>query len=1192
MRPQGAAGRPAAEENGGKPAPVADDLGFLWACAPSAEAVVPAVRPGDLVWVRLSRGRGCRGAVESVRSGAAVQGPGAPVEEQPPQAGRRRLRVDGKGRSCTDVVVGVDSESEVACGSERLTRILPPGERWVAVVPDTLSYRHLARTQVTQQDCVVELGSSIGLCTAVLAESAGSVLGLDISLAQLEEARRAFPAVRFEFLDIFEEHARLRGMSEAARCTAAFVDINGDREIAMVLHAVEILRRCCLPQVRLVVVKSEELFAAMAGGRLLPTCSAGEPWRQLASPGSFLKPWCHLREPLPPRQRNAEAAGAPPGAPAVGSGLQRKKKRALCGRVAAAEGRAGGPAGSGGARLPLGRLERALAQSATARGGFHCAAPSAGGQAVCLVLDEDDHPLARSHRVACAFGDLASAQGLARATAGAAPVLLGRGGARSAVYEFWGLLRVIDVLPVDHPLYAEPAVGAALRALATRSRSRSRGAAAAAEVHLLRLGPPEPAAEGGPPPASPDELLELILRPAGARAPTAGPAPGRASCGGAAAAAQPALVAGVACAAAVLLLVWAARASRKGWLARADMPRLGPLRRPLAAVLLCLAGRCSAGSASRPLADLARARERVPRDAWKGHDFASMSGVLTLRLREAGFRVRDCSSWSASELQELQRRIFQEAEAELLAVYSAAADNRRQRFGSLGELEAHWAAVDGAAEAGQGLREVRRDGLCHEAVMWWVHHLARPTQRRLAAEGLLLPSLPTARHAPRAAARALATPESVVHAEYAQQVSCQQCHTGRIGPPLDNATLPPPLPVDAAHPGRERVRSCDFQAKPPCGPCDGLGGRRWGDDPEQMTPMPCEAIHGPEVPRSTKGAYPPLAAARLTGDTRWPLGPMPVLPCEYHNLSARVYFGWHGDMMRMRYDFAGMGTEVDSQTLAQAKAGDPGASIHADASGLVCACTPAMAGIMHIRSFEPDDPLDTLRLPPEQGGAAYLGKVRVHLDGDSPETNGTVRIADHYMKWAFHLLVDADEHSPTFRLPLRLYGSLGVRQVFDTWQVGDPAVERPDLWLLSPRCNVTAPACANFRPQVADLVGTLFGPGPYLESSISADCAGAGGPADRLEDPSGSGPHQLRPSFPPIPEGCAAGAAPPSPPPGAAAHDDLLLAGILDGLPSPKARQAPGRLGQRPRPAALDLTRTSAADDDILAGLLEGVSLP
>ena len=98
-------------------------------------------------------------------------------------------------------------------------------------------------------------------------------------------------------------------------------------------------------------------------------------------------------------------------------------------------------------------------------------------------------------------------------------------------------------------------------------------------------------------------------------------------------------------------------------------------------------------------------------------------------------------------------------------------------------------------------------------------------------------------------------------------------------------------------------------------------------------------------------------------------------------------------------------------------------------------------------------------MPPEQGGLAYLGRVR--LDPVDDGRNVTV-VADHWMKWAFHFLVDADPQSPSFKLPLRLYGSLGVRQVFHGWSVGDPSVAKPDVWTIPKGCALRAKACHEF----------------------------------------------------------------------------------------------------------------------------------
>ena len=510
---------------------------------------------------------------------------------------------------------------------------------------------------------------------------------------------------------------------------------------------------------------------------------------------------------------------------------------------------------------------------------------------------------------------------------------------------------------------------------------------------------------------------------------------------------------------------------------------------------------CTAG-------DLHRARQQVPRAPWKGPDFAGMSRVLTAKLTEAGHAVTPCEKWSIDELKDLQRTLFSAAEPELLEVYENTGDKRRhRRFRSLEALEAHWKALDSELEASahrEWLGAVRRDGLCHEAVMWFVHHLPEAKQRRLmtsdssAAQhhNRTLPSLPETLHQgppggleaasavvmqpqspsthPRAAAAsAAAAPESKVLAEYSQQVSCQQCHTGTVDDPKwQDAELPEPLPVDKVHPGRERVRSCDFQARPPCGPCEGLGGVRWGDGPEDMTPMRCEVVHYPnEAPPRTRGRYPDLGVASMSFETRSPVAVRPEGAAKYVKLRGTVTLGWNSDegdddeMMRMRYDLessegAALGAALYVQSAAQAREMDPG--VTGSISPERCSCGRSIAGVMHTMSFDPEDPLDPLSLRPDQGGAAYLGRVRVELDGDTAlgRRNAT---ADHFMKWAFHFLVDADESSPTFGLPLRLYAPWGVRQVFESWTLGDPAERDPGVWKLPPGCERLAPGCSLFH---------------------------------------------------------------------------------------------------------------------------------
>merc|ERR1719271_732197 len=335
------------------------------------------------------------------------------------------------------------------------------------------------------------------------------------------------------------------------------------------------------------------------------------------------------------------------------------------------------------------------------------------------------------------------------------------------------------------------------------------------------------------------------------------------------------------------------------------------------------------------IADLKRAKQRIPRTAWKGDSFAKMGILLTSKLVDGGHRIRPCGEWTADELQQLLRRLFNASDKELIAIYDSAQDNRKQRFKSLASLEAHWAEVDTASDADEQLGEIRRDGLCHEAVMWAVHHISASTLQRFRVEGVSLPSLPVVRHAEPAEDKfsddERAKAHQTVHREYQRQVSCQQCHTGTIvDPHLQNASLPGPhdFPADKEHRARGRLRRCNFRFEPLCGPCEGLGGRRWGDGVEEFTPMECEALNGPEVHPTTRGCYPSLGIARLTGETRSPLEVFPTgKPGKYPPLNGTVAMGDQGDRMLLRYDFAGLGSEINGQTLEQAKNMETGATI-------------------------------------------------------------------------------------------------------------------------------------------------------------------------------------------------------------------------------------------------------------------------
>merc|ERR1712072_97098 len=115
-------------------------------------------------------------------------------------------------------------------------------------------------------------------------------------------------------------------------------------------------------------------------------------------------------------------------------------------------------------------------------------------------------------------------------------------------------------------------------------------------------------------------------------------------------------------------------------------------------------------------------------------------------------------------------------------VYQSVEDRRRLR----GDVDAHrerWERLTQAAEKlGGRYQDMHRDGHCHEAVMWFVHHVAEPVRQKI-AETMPIPMLPYDKHAcpngfPDQEQKSLCD-------EYVQQVSCQDCHMDAAAPSVD-----------------------------------------------------------------------------------------------------------------------------------------------------------------------------------------------------------------------------------------------------------------------------------------------------------------------------------------------------------------------------------------------------------------------
>jgi len=171
--------------------------------------------------------------------------------------------------------------------------------------------------------------------------------------------------------------------------------------------------------------------------------------------------------------------------------------------------------------------------------------------------------------------------------------------------------------------------------------------------------------------------------------------------------------------------------------------------------------------------DLARARRPRPRAEVAGATFEEAMAKLNKMLTaDRGLTTKACSAFTLKELHGLQEELFTARSPELQGMYDG--DRRSLPYKS----NAHLADVHSKqlswAENRPHLTEMLRDGLCHELVMMYMHHLSASARKEIKAAALALPLLPLGGlHAPPAARDE--TTEAA-HASYTGQTSCAICH--------------------------------------------------------------------------------------------------------------------------------------------------------------------------------------------------------------------------------------------------------------------------------------------------------------------------------------------------------------------------------------------------------------------------------
>lgn len=172
------------------------------------------------------------------------------------------------------------------------------------------------------------------------------------------------------------------------------------------------------------------------------------------------------------------------------------------------------------------------------------------------------------------------------------------------------------------------------------------------------------------------------------------------------------------------------------------------------------------------VSDLQRARTKIPRSTHVGSHFTDMSNKLNGFLTKYP-TTKECDQWRAEELQQFQTLMLMMRSSEMDDVYRASGD-RRQLRGDESEHGERWEQLTKlASELGGNFEKMQRDGHCHEAVMWFVHHISETTRMKLAAM-LAIPLLPQAKHDCDAG--------ETLCDEYLKQVSCQDCHADSTAP--------------------------------------------------------------------------------------------------------------------------------------------------------------------------------------------------------------------------------------------------------------------------------------------------------------------------------------------------------------------------------------------------------------------------
>jgi len=182
---------------------------------------------------------------------------------------------------------------------------------------------------------------------------------------------------------------------------------------------------------------------------------------------------------------------------------------------------------------------------------------------------------------------------------------------------------------------------------------------------------------------------------------------------------------------------------------------------------------CHKGNSSVHETDLKRARTRRPRSIYRGANHTDMLSVLNGWLKRKEVNWKECGDWSIAELRDFIRLMHKLRNSDFDDIYLANSDNRA----IYKDVENQWSALDKAHDVdpnADDLKNVDRDGLCHEAVMLYVHHLTAEVQSSLVLRNTSVPLLPHKRHLPSEYPSTLSA--EMTFDLYQKKIVCANCH--------------------------------------------------------------------------------------------------------------------------------------------------------------------------------------------------------------------------------------------------------------------------------------------------------------------------------------------------------------------------------------------------------------------------------